>query len=120
MSNPNEIKQEEVDDWIKSLYKNDNEFQIEYAGKVLKFNKRFSTKLAMQLQSKGQVEQTFHIIAIQSVSPKFNVEQVQLLPQDLITQIMLEFAIDPDLLKKKHLSPRPLSSTVLPKDSGNP
>lgn len=92
MSNPNEIMN--VDEWINSLYKEDNEFQIEYRGKTLSFMKRFATAIAFQMKDKPEEEQVFTLIAMLSKNPKFTLEQARKLPQDLVALIASEIQIE--------------------------
>jgi hypothetical protein len=92
-----------IDEWISSLYKEDNEFVIEYAGKKLKFQKRFATGLACRLQNKNTEEQMSILISILSVEPHFTPAQAAMLPQDLITKVTVNLDIDPEILKKKSL-----------------
>ncbi len=104
-TNENEkiLQNNQVDQWIDSLYKgNDIIFEVEFEGKVLKFKKRFPVGVAFQMQKKPQEEQLYQLIAILSVQPTLTEAQAKLLPQDFVTifgKKLKEF-FDLDSIKK--------------------
>lgn len=92
---------DDVDEWIDSLYKIDNEVKIEYAGKELLLNKRFAMGLMLKLKDKPENEQYYNMIAILSKKPKFTVEQAAKLPQDLVTKIVIALGLLPSETEEK-------------------
>ncbi len=85
------IRNDEVDKWIDSLYKDNATFDIEFEGRKLKFNKRMSLELAFRIREQNEEkEQLYTMIAILSVQPKLSKKQAAKLPQDLLSLIQIK------------------------------
>ena len=84
------IKQEEVDEWINSLYEDDATFTVPFAGKELVFKKRIPMSVLTAVAKKPVDEQNAELFALLSENPRFSVKQVKRLPQDLILLVMTE------------------------------
>lgn len=82
------VQNDEVDEWINSLYKKNATFELEFEGNYLKFKKRIPMSLAFEISKiKGQDNQLYAMINVLSLQPKLSVNQAKKLPQDLLTKL---------------------------------
>ncbi|MHA1542815.1 MAG: hypothetical protein ACTSQH_07545 [Candidatus Hodarchaeales archaeon] len=88
------VQNDEIDDWINSLYSVNATFEVEFEGKYLKFNKRIPMSVAFEISKiQGQDNQLYKMIEVLSLQPKINQRQAKKLPQDILLKLKTEFEI---------------------------
>jgi len=87
------VQNNDVNGWIQSLYNDPTAFfDVPYAGRTLKFKKRFPVGITFAMQKKSQEEQLYEFIALLSSQPVFTVDQAKSLPQDFVMVFAIELA----------------------------
>lgn len=66
-------------------------FTVEYSGETFEFQKRLASETSVKMNGLKKAEQSQYLVAVLSKNPKFSLEQVIKLPNDLINKVVFTF-----------------------------